>query len=76
VFSPKYCPAFEVRSLLEPWTERNGIAFSVEDDGAPALGIDVIAGEEPDHVIRAIVDRLADITAELSRLPEKPVVAP
>lgn len=68
-FSPTdFGRALEVRSILESWVERNGIAFSVEDDGGFVVGIDVVAGEEPDHVIRSVVGRLTDVSAELSRL--------
>lgn len=76
-FSPSaFGRALEVRPVLEPWIQRNGIAFSVDDKGILAVGIDVVAGEEPDHLIGAIVDRLTDIAAEISRLPERPGVTP
>jgi hypothetical protein len=68
--------ALEVRAILEPWIERNGIAWSAEADGGYAVGIDVVPGEEQDHVIRSVVIRLRDIAAQLSRLPAKPGVTP
>jgi hypothetical protein len=71
-FSTRGGRALEVRAILESWAERKGIACVVNEDGGFSVGIDVIAGEEPDHVVRAIVDRLRDIVEELSRLPEKP----
>ena len=52
----------------------NGIACSVADDGSFSVGIDLVAGEEPEEVSRKIVDRLRDV-AELSRLPPRPEVA-
>jgi hypothetical protein len=77
VFSPDLGGrALEVRAVLEPWTQRNGIACSVESDGEFSVGIAVAAGAEPQEVSRRIVDRLKEVAAELSRLPEKPGVTP
>jgi hypothetical protein len=61
----------EVRKVLEPWTERQGLECSCEADHF-VIGIDVVPGEEQDHVIRSIVNRLIDVASELSRLAIKP----
>ena len=76
VFSTRGGRAHEVRAVLEPWIERNGITYSEEDDGGFAVGIDVLTGEEPDQVARSIVNRLREVAAELSGLPPKPGVTP
>ncbi len=67
--------AFEVRAVLERWTEGQGLDCSVQGDDF-AVGIDVVAGEEQEHVIRSIVTRLKDIATELSRLAVKPEMTP
>lgn len=68
VFSPTdFGRALEVRVVLEPWTEREGIVSVVENDQF-AVGIDLETGEEMSRVVRSIVDRLRDIAAELSGL--------
>ncbi|MCE9560775.1 MAG: PD-(D/E)XK nuclease family protein [Planctomycetes bacterium] len=70
VFSTtKYGRGAEVRAALESWVEQNQIVICDDDDGSFAVGIEVVAGEEPDHVVRAIVNRLREIVVELSRLP-------
>jgi hypothetical protein len=67
--------ADDVRKILESWTERRDIECSVAADGF-GVGIDVPPGEEQDHVVRSIVNRLADVAAELSRLTAKPGMTP
>ncbi len=67
--------ANDAREVLEPWAERQGLECSVAADGSFGVGIDVIPGEEQDAVVRGIANRLADIGAELSRLPAKPETA-
>jgi hypothetical protein len=59
-----------VRAILQPWAERHGIEIHTRE-GDFAVGIDVIAGEEQDRVIRSIVDRLKTVAAELAALPPK-----
>lgn len=66
----------EVRTVLKPWAEREHVAISEDGDGSLAVGIEVVAGEEPEHVVRSIVNRLKEIAAELSLLPPKPGVTP
>jgi hypothetical protein len=62
--------ALEVRAVLEPWAERQGLECSLEADDF-GVGIDVAPGEEREHVIRSMVNRLSDVAAELSRLTGK-----
>lgn len=57
----------EVRKVLEPWTERQGLECSIAADYF-GVGINVVPGEEQDHVIRSIVNRLTDVASELSKL--------
>jgi len=64
--------ANEARETLEPWAERQGLECSVAADGSFGVGIDVVPGEEQDEVVRATVNRLKDVAAELSRLPARP----
>ena len=75
-FSPKDGRGSEVRTVLEPWAEKLGIVYSVEGNGGFALGIDVVAGEEPDQVVRFIVDRLREVASQLSRLPDRADLQP
>ena len=67
--------ALEVRAVLEPWTERQRLYCSAQDDEF-GVGIDLVAGEEQEHVIRSIVNRLRDVAAELSSLTAKSEVTP
>jgi len=72
----EYGRATAAREGLEPWADQQGLECSVAADGSFAVGIDVLSGEEQDAVVRAIVNRLTDVAAELSRLPAKPAVTP
>jgi hypothetical protein len=65
----------DVRKVLEPWTQRQGLECCVAADGF-GVGIDVVPGEEHEHVIRSIVNRLRDVAAELSRLTVKSEMTP
>jgi hypothetical protein len=65
----------EVRAILEPWAEQRKLVCSVQADGF-GVGIDLVPGEEQEHVIRSIVKRLGDVAAELSRLTMKPEITP
>lgn len=57
----------EVRSLLEPWSAKEGIFTAWEDDEF-VMAVDIKTGEEKDQVVRAIVDRLKEIENVLSTL--------
>ncbi len=63
--------ALEVRAILQPWAEQHGVEFSLQG-GEFGVGIDVVPGEEQDHVVRSLVDRLKVVAAELAALPPKP----
>ena len=72
IFSKLEGRSVDVRRLLEPWAQQNGIAaFSAEDNDDFAVGIDVTAGEEKEHVIRSIVDQLRAVAEQLRQLPAK-----
>jgi len=62
--------AREVRALLEPWLHREDILSAMVDDQF-VVGIDLPTGEEKDRVVRSVVDRLAEIAAQLRELPAK-----
>jgi hypothetical protein len=62
--------ALEVRDVLEPWAEREGLECSTERYEF-AVGIDLLPGEEKEQVVRSIVHRLSGIAAELSKLTSK-----
>jgi hypothetical protein len=69
VFAPtEWGRAHEVRSLLEPWADREGIAHAMQD-GRFAIGIDLATGEELDGVVRSLVGCLRVIAEELAPLP-------
>jgi hypothetical protein len=61
--------ALEVRLILEPWAHIRHIVSAVLKDDTFAVGIDVLAGEEREQVMKAIVATLKNISDELSRLP-------
>ncbi len=60
----------EVRALLEPWAYRENIVTAMVDDQF-VVGINLTTGEEKDRVVKSIVRRLHEISAELAVLPEK-----
>ena len=58
----------EVRQVLEPWAEKNGmLTVSIGDDFA--LALEVPAGEEEDNVIRALADKVRAIAKVIARIP-------
>lgn len=59
--------AVEVRRILEPWATRKGVSSCSEKDRF-AIGLDLLAGEGKDVVVRSIVDDLESIATELSEL--------
>jgi hypothetical protein len=63
--------SLEVRAVLQPWTEKQGLECSVTADDF-GVGIDVVPGEEQEHVVRSIVNRLSSVASELSRLTGGP----
>jgi hypothetical protein len=69
VFPPTvFGRAGDVRTVLEPWAERNRIAWSMEQDSF-SLGIDVPTGEGRDRVVSSVVERLRNMSEQLWRLP-------
>jgi len=60
----------EVRALLEPWLPLDGILSAMVDDQF-VVGIDLPTGEDKDWVVSSVVDRLAEIEAQLRELPAK-----
>jgi hypothetical protein len=72
VFSAtKWGKADAVRPLLEPWAAREGVC-TARMGAELAVAIDVEVGEERDHVVRGIVDRLRAIASVLTPpLPEE-----
>jgi hypothetical protein len=62
----------EVRALLEPWAQREGVLSAVEGDEF-VVGIDLVTGEEKDHVVEAIVALLRKIETQLLELADKGV---
>jgi len=62
--------AFEVCALLEPWIARTGVTSVMENESF-SVGVDLPTGEEMDHVVRSVVDRLRDIAVELAGLEPK-----
>jgi hypothetical protein len=65
----KWGRALEVRALLEPWADREGIAYATDNEEM-AVGIDLATGEEIDLTVKSVVDLLRNISAELSGLPQ------
>ncbi|MSQ48668.1 MAG: hypothetical protein EXR78_09860 [Deltaproteobacteria bacterium] len=63
--------ALDVRLHVEAWARGKGITCSVKENGAFAVGISVVAGEDESHVIMAIVDQLRAVATQLSSLPPK-----
>ena len=62
--------SIEVRALLEPWADREGVVSAMVD-GKFAVGIDVAAGEERGFVVDSVVRVLGQIGKELEGLQEK-----
>jgi hypothetical protein len=54
--------------LLEPWADREGIAYTADNEGM-AVGIDLMTGEEEELTEKSVADFLRNISAELSGLP-------
>lgn len=50
----------EVRTLLEPWAERNGVCAEWRG-GDYVVAVDIETGEERDQVVRGIVDQLKTV---------------
>jgi hypothetical protein len=59
--------AREVRALLDPWAAKKGISAASQDDDF-AIALDIVRGQENDHVVGGIVDRLQQIGDVLSDL--------
>ncbi len=59
--------SIEVRKLIEPWAERQGILTVCENDEF-AIAIEVATGEDKDLVVSLIVDQLREIADILSIL--------
>jgi hypothetical protein len=66
----KYGHAHEVRTLLEPWAAKEGV-FTSFQNGEFAVAVEIVHGEEKDHVIRGVVEYFEKITAVLSALEIK-----
>jgi hypothetical protein len=64
----EFSRALEVRSLLEPWAAKEGV-LPVFENGEVSIGLDLVAGEEKDLVVRSLVDRLKEIADLLAVLP-------
>ena len=62
----------EVRPILEPWAEQRGI-FTIDEDNYFAISIDLATGQEMDTVVRSVLERLNDISVQLSFLPDNEV---
>ena len=60
--------AVQVRRILEPWATRKGLSSCSENDRF-AIGLNLLAGEGKDVVVRSIVDDIESIATELSELP-------
>ena len=54
--------------LLEPWADREGIAYATDYEGM-TVGIDLVTSEEMDLTVKSIVDFLRNISTKLSGLP-------
>jgi hypothetical protein len=68
--SSKWGRASEVRGVLEPWiADTKGFSASDDDFSIP---IDLATGEEMDAVVASIVNHLAKINNQLSKLAAKP----
>jgi hypothetical protein len=61
--------AREVRPLLEPWTAKKGILTATEGDSF-VVALDIAFGQETDHVVTGVVDRLGEIAEVLSVLKQ------
>lgn len=61
--------SLEVRALLEPWADREGVVSAMVGDEF-AVGIDVAIGEEKDFVVDSLVRVLGQIGKELKELQE------
>ena len=57
----------EVRAVLEPWAHREGLVTVMANDQF-GVGIDLVTGEEMEHVVRSVVDRMSEIAEQLSVL--------
>jgi hypothetical protein len=66
--SSRWGRAPEVRALLEPWADREGVPCAMDGESV-SVGIDLLTGEEMDLVAKSVADRLRDISAVLSQLP-------
>jgi len=63
---------FEVRPILEPWAENRKI-LTIDEDDYFAVSIDLATGQEMDTVVRGVLERLNDISVQLSVLPDNEV---
>jgi hypothetical protein len=61
----------EVRPILEPWAAREGV-FCATETTEFLVALDIAPGEEKDHVVRSIVDRLHAIGSVLAKLASRP----
>lgn len=71
----KWGRAPEVRRVLEPWADGEGLPSGMKDKDFPfVVGIDLVTGEERDLVVRSVADRIRSIAKILlSDLPERQV---
>jgi hypothetical protein len=58
--------------VIEPWAASNH-KLAINIDGEFAIALDVLAGEEKDSVVHALVDELRAIARVLEALPPRPV---
>ena len=73
VFDPdNFSRGAEVRTVLEPWANREGRAFSDESRGI-SIGIDLPFGEEKDEVVRMLFKQFNEIADVLRILPSRTV---
>jgi hypothetical protein len=64
--------ALQVMNLLEPWADKENIFTKLVDDEF-VVAIDMPFGEEKDEVVRAVVERLKEITYILRDLTVQPL---
>ncbi len=64
----QYCRAPEVRRIIEPWSESEGV-FTSNENSSFYMVIEVPAGEDFDYVVRNILGQLKKIADKLKELP-------
>ena len=64
----KWCRAPEVRVIIEPWAESEGI-FTAYENGLFYIAVSIPAGEDFDYVVRNLGEQLSGIAGKLEDLP-------